>query len=166
MQGDIEKPITLKGNPRNHREKSSTRFQVKRKRKAGLFFSSRVKSKEDTRQGTSAPILDLVFAGKKVALHSKHLSGSGRHETVDLSRILFHLAGVEHALESAGLLGKLEQSLPLILRQEWLLELRASGILCLPLDLPGGDLGLLTGQGALVVLEVVVLGVVDIDGFE
>ena len=128
-----------------------------------FHLEERVKGYETT---TLAWGLDLVLAGEKVALHSKHLSGSGGHETVDLSRVLLYLAGVEHALESTGLLGKLEQSLPLILGQEWLLELGAGGILCLPLGLPGVNLGLLTGKRSLVVLEVVVLGVMSVDGFK
>ena len=119
-----------------------------------------------TREEHRSLILDLVLAREKIALHSEHLSGSGRHEPVDLSRVLFHLAGVEHALQSAGFLGELEQFLPLILRQEWLLELGTGGILCLSLDLPGANLGLLAGQRSLVVLEVIVLGVMSFDCLE
>lgn len=76
------------------------------------------------------------------------------------------MPGVEHSLEAAGLLGKLEQTLVLILGQERLLEGRTAGVLGLALGLPGGDLGLLTSKRTLIVLEVVGLGVVGLDAVQ
>ena len=76
------------------------------------------------------------------------------------------MPGVEHSLQAAGLLGKLEQTLVLILGQERLLEGRTTGVLGLALGLPGGNLGLLTSERALVVLEVVGLGVVGLNAVQ
>jgi hypothetical protein len=81
-------------------------------------------------------------------------------------RVLLDLPGVEHALQSAGLLRKLEEPLPLIFRQQRLLEGRAAHVLGLALGLPGGNLLLLTGKRSLVVLEVVVLCVMGFDGIQ
>lgn len=76
------------------------------------------------------------------------------------------MAAVEHAVEAAGLLGQLEESLPLILWERRLLERCAGGVLGLALGLPGCDLGLLTGERALVVLKVAGLGVVGLNAVE
>ena len=73
---------------------------------------------------------------------------------------MLDLSAVEQSLESAWLLGKLEQLLPLILGEWGLLGKGTLGVLGLALGLPLGDLCLLTLQGALVVLVVVQLGVV------
>lgn len=83
-----------------------------------------------------------------------------------MASILLHLAAVEHAVEAAGLLGQLEESLPLVLWERGLLERCAGGVLGLALGLPGCDLGLLTGKRALVVLEVACLGVVGLNAVE
>ena len=100
---------------------------------------------------------------EKISLHRKHLTRRRCNKVVDLARVLLHLSAVEHALQPAGLLGQLEQTLPLVLGEKGLLEGRAGGILGLALLLPVVDLGLLTSDRALVVLEVVGLGVVGLD---
>lgn len=81
-------------------------------------------------------------------------------------RILLDLPGVEHALQSAGFLRKLEQALPLIFGERSLLEGSTAGVLRLALRLPGGDLLLFTSERSLIVLEVVVLGVVGFDSIQ
>jgi hypothetical protein len=83
-----------------------------------------------------------------------------------LPRVLLDLPGVEQSLQSAGLLGQLEQPLPLILWEQWLLGCGSCRVLRLALLLPCGDLGLLTSERALVVLVVVELGVVVLDALE
>lgn len=102
----------------------------------------------------------LFLAREKGGSDGEHLAGDGGGEGVDLSCVLLNLPAVEQGLESAGLLGKLEKPLPLVLGQRGLLADGALGILGLALLLPSGDLGLLTLHGALVVLVVVELGVV------
>lgn len=106
------------------------------------------------------------LTGEQVALGGKHLAGSGRDESVDLARELFHLAGVEHALQAAGLGGELEEALPLVLGEEGLLERGAGGVLLGALLLPVVDLLLLTAEHTLVVLVVVGLGVVGLDAVQ
>jgi hypothetical protein len=106
------------------------------------------------------------LAGEQVPLDGEHLARRGRHEAVDLARILLDLAAVEHALQTAGLLGELEQPLPLVLGERGLLEGGAGRVLGLALGDPLVDLGLLAGERALVVLEVVGLGVVGLDAVE
>ena len=115
---------------------------------------------------SSNPTLFGELPGHQVALDRKHLARRGRDEAVDLARVLLHLAAVEHGLQAAGLLGQLEQPLPLVLGERRLLEGRAAGVLGLALGLPGSDLGLLAGQRPLVVLVVVGLGVVRLDALE
>lgn len=83
-----------------------------------------------------------------------------------MTRILLDLSGVEHALQSAGFLRKLEQALPLIFGERGLLEGGTAGVLGFALRLPGGDLLLFTSERALVVLEVVVLGVVGFNSIQ
>jgi hypothetical protein len=79
---------------------------------------------------------------------------------------LLHLAGVEHALQAAGLSGELEEALPLVLGEEGLLEGGAGGVLLGALLLPVVDLLLLTAKHTLVVLVVVGLGVVGLDAVQ
>ena len=80
-----------------------------------------------------------------------------------MTRILLHLAAIEHAVKAAGLLWQLEQPLPLVLRKRGLLKRCACSVLGLALGLPGCDLGLLSGERALVVLEVARLRVVGLN---
>lgn len=103
------------------------------------------------------------LARQEVALDSKHLASCRRDKAVDLARELIHLAGVEHALQPAGLGRELEQALPLVLGKEGLLECGTGGILLAALLLPVVDLLLLAAHHALVVLVVVDLGVVGLD---
>jgi hypothetical protein len=79
---------------------------------------------------------------------------------------LLNLLGIQHTLQSAGLLRKLEQSLPLVLGKRLLLGSNTLGVLILALGLPLCDLGLLTGELSLVVLEVVEVGVVRLNALE
>lgn len=79
---------------------------------------------------------------------------------------MLHLSGVQHALQPARLLRQLEQSLPLVLGKQGLLERRTAGVLLLALRLPLGNLLLFTGERTLVVLEVVILGVVGLDAVQ
>jgi hypothetical protein len=104
--------------------------------------------------------------GQQVALDGKHLARAGRDEAVDLARVLIHLAGVEHAVQTAGLGWKLEQTLPLVLREEGLVESGTGGILLCALLLPRVDLLLLATEHTLVVLVVVDLGVVGLDAVQ
>ena len=83
-----------------------------------------------------------------------------------MTGVLLDLAAVQHAFQTARLLRQLEQPLPLILGERSLLESCACGILSLALLLPAVDLGLLTGERTLVVLEVVGLGVVSLNAVE
>lgn len=106
------------------------------------------------------------LTGQHVALDSEHLAGSRRDEAVDLARELLHLAGVEHSLQPAGLGRELEQTLPLVLGEEGLLERGPSGVLLAALLLPVVDLLLLTAEHTLVVLVVVGLSVVGLDAVE
>lgn len=103
---------------------------------------------------------------RKVLTDSKHLGADTGGEAVDLLSVQLNLLGVEHALQAAGLLGKLEQTLPLILGQGRLLSQGALSVLGLALGLPLCNLGLLTGELALVELEVVEIGVVGFDALE
>lgn len=103
---------------------------------------------------------------QQVTLDSKHLTSSRRHKAVDLARKLVNLAGVEHALQPAGLGGELEQTLPLVLGEQGLLEGGAGGVLLGALLLPVVDLLLLAAQDTLVVLVVVHLGVVGLDAVQ
>jgi hypothetical protein len=104
--------------------------------------------------------------GQQVALHSKHLASRGGDKVVNLARELLHLAGVEHTLQPAGLGGELEQTLPLVLGEEGLLERGAGSVLLGALLLPVVDLLLLTAEHALVVLVVVDLSVVGLDAIQ
>lgn len=79
---------------------------------------------------------------------------------------MLHLAGVEHALQPAGLGRELEQTLPLVLGEEGLLERGAGGVLLGALLLPVVDLLLLAAEHALIVLVVVDLGVVGLDAIQ
>lgn len=106
------------------------------------------------------------LAGQQVALGSKHLAGSGRDESIDLAGELLHLAGVEHALQPAGLSGELEQALPLVFGEEGLLQGGTGGVLLSALLLPVVDLLLLAAKHTLVVLVVVGLGVVGLDAIK
>lgn len=114
----------------------------------------------------SSTILIGSLARQQVALDGEHLAGRRRDEAVDLARELLHLAGVEHALQPAGLGGELEQALPLVLGEEGLLERCPGGVLLAALLLPVVDLLLLAAHNALVVLVVVDLGVVGLDAVE
>lgn len=78
----------------------------------------------------------IKLLGKKVFSYGKHLGGNASREPIDLLSVLLDLLGVEHALESAGLLRQLEQLLPLILGQQGLLGQGALGVLGLALGLP------------------------------
>ena len=106
------------------------------------------------------------LTGQQVALDSEHLAGGRRNEAVDLARELLHLAGVEHALQPAGLGGELEQTLPLVLGEQGLLQSSASGVLLGALLLPVVDLLLLTAEHTLVVLVIVDLGIVGLDAVQ
>lgn len=106
------------------------------------------------------------LVGQQVALDGKHLARAGRHEAVDLARVLVHLASVEHALQTAGLGGELEQTLPLVLGEEGLVESGTGSVLLCALRLPGVDLLLLAAEHTLVVLVVVDLGVVGLDAVQ
>ena len=119
-----------------------------------------------TRDKTQNTSLFGRLTRKKISLHCKHLTRRRCNKVVDLARVLLHLSAVEHALKPAGFLGQLEQPLPLVLGEEGLLEGRAGGILRLALLLPVIDLRLFTGKRALVVLEVVGLGVVGLDAIQ
>lgn len=113
---------------------------------------------------TLLPIFHLF--GQQILPHGKHLGTDVGCESIHLLAVLLHLLRVQHTLQSAGLLGKLEQSLPLVLRQRGLLGSSALGILSLALGLPLCDLGLLTAELSLVELEVVEVGVVRLDALE
>jgi hypothetical protein len=104
--------------------------------------------------------------GHQVLPHSKHLGTDVGCESIHLLAVLLHLLSIQHTLQSAGLLRKLEQSLPLILRQRLLLGSSTLGVLSLALGLPLCDLGLFTAKLSLVVLEVVEVGVVRLDALE
>lgn len=108
----------------------------------------------------------LHLLRQQVLPHGKHLGANVGREAIHLLAVLFDLLGVEHALQTAGLLGKLEQSLPLVLRKQGLLGKRSLGVLSLSLGLPLGNLGLLTRQLALVELEVVEVDIVGLDALE
>lgn len=111
-------------------------------------------------------LLHLRLIRQKITLDSKHLPGSRADEPIDLLRVLLHLPSVQHRLQPTGLSRQLEQPLPLVLGQQRLLQLGTCGVFRFTLGLPGADLGLFAGKGALVVLEVVVLGVVDLEAVE
>lgn len=104
--------------------------------------------------------------GQQVRLDCKHLCCDARGEAVHLPGVLLDLPRVEQRLQPAGLLGQLEQPLPLILWQQWLLRRRPRRVLRLALLLPCRDLGLLARERALVVLVVVELRVVVLDALE
>ena len=104
--------------------------------------------------------------GKKVAADGEHLGRDVGREGIHLPGVLVDLAGVEHTLESARLLGKLEQPLPLVLREGSLLSRHTRRVLSLALGLPLGNLELLAGELSLVVLVVVEIGVVRLDAIE
>lgn len=107
-----------------------------------------------------------LLVGGQVLPHSEHLGAHVCRESIHLLAVLLHLLRVQHALKSAGLLRKLEESLPLILGERSLLGGSSLGILGLSLCLPCCDLGLLTAQLSLVELEVVEVGVVGLDALE
>ena len=104
--------------------------------------------------------------GQKVRLDCKHLRCDARGEAVHLPGVLLDLPRVEQRLQPAGLLRQLEQPLPLVLWQQWLLRRRPRRVLRLALRLPCRDLGLLACERALVVLVVVELRVVVLDALE
>lgn len=104
--------------------------------------------------------------GQQVLPDGEHLGADVGRESVHLLAVLLHLLRVEHALQPAGLLGELEQPLPLVLGQRCLLGRRARRVLRLALGLPLRDLGLLTAELALVELKVVEVGVVRLDALE
>lgn len=106
------------------------------------------------------------LTGQQVSLHSEHLAGRGGDKAVNLAGELLNLASVEHALQPAGLSGELEQTLPLILGEERLLERGAGGVLLGTLLLPVVDLLLLATKHTLVVLVVVDLGIVRLDAVQ
>ena len=106
------------------------------------------------------------LVGQQVALDGEHLARAGRDEAVDLAGVLVHLAGVEHALQAAGLGWELEQTLPLVLGEEGLVEGGAGSVLLGALRLPVVDLLLLAAEHTLVVLVVVDLGVVGLDAVQ
>lgn len=113
----------------------------------------------------------LVSHNAQVARHQvssdgKHFPCRSRDEPINLSRILLHLPRVQHVLESAWLRWQLEQFLPLVLVQRWLLLDRSRRILRLAFGLPLLDLGLLPSQGTRVVGEVVGFSVVRLDAVE
>jgi hypothetical protein len=108
----------------------------------------------------------LHLFGHQVLPHSEHLGTDVGCESIHLLAVLLHLLGVQHTLQSAGLLRKLEQSLPLVLGKRLLLGSNTLSVLILALGLPLCDLGLLTGELALVVLEVVEVGVVRLNALE
>lgn len=105
----------------------------------------------------------LDFAREKVALDSEHLGRNGGGETINLAGVLLDLPADKQSLEPARLGGQLEELLPLVLVKRRLLAGRACGVLGLALLLPRGDLLLLTAEGTLPVLEVVLLGLVVLD---
>ena len=109
-------------------------------------------------------LLNLV--GQKVALDTEHLGRDGGGEAIDLASVLLDLPADKQSLESAGLDGQLEELLPLVLVERGLLAGCARGVLGLALLLPCGDLLLLAAEGALPVLEVVLLGLVVLDRVE
>jgi hypothetical protein len=110
------------------------------------------------------PLLNLV--GQEVALDTEHLGRNSGGEAIDLAGVLLNLSADKQGLESAGLGGQLEELLPLVLVKRRLLGRRAGCVLGLALLLPRGDLLLLTAEGALPVLEVVLLGLVVLDRVE
>jgi hypothetical protein len=79
---------------------------------------------------------------------------------------LFDLTAVDESLESRGLLGELEELLPLVLGQKGLLCGGTAGVLGLALRLPLGDLCLFAGERTLVELVVVEFGVVGLYAVE
>lgn len=97
----------------------------------------------------------LLVSREQVRLDSEHLAANTGSEAVYLSGVLLHLPAVEQSLQSAGLLGQLEQSLPLVLGKRWLFRDCALSILGFPLLLPLRNLSLLACQRSLVVLVVV-----------
>lgn len=111
-----------------------------------------------------SPVLHLFW--HQVLSYSKHLGTDVGCESIHLLAVLLHLLRVQHTLQSAGLLGKLEQSLPLILGKRSLLGSSTLGVLSLALGLPLCNLGLLTTELSLVELEVVEVGIVRLDALE
>jgi hypothetical protein len=109
-------------------------------------------------------LLNLI--GQKVALDTEHLSRNHSREAVDLASILLNLPANKQRLKPAGLDGQLEQLLPLVLVERRLLAGCARGVLSLALLLPRGDLLLFAAEGALPVLEVVLLRLVVLDRVE
>jgi hypothetical protein len=104
--------------------------------------------------------------GQQILPDSEHLGAHVGSKAVHLLAVLLNLLGVQHTFQAAGFLGHLEQSLPLILRQGGLLGQHSLGILSLSLRLPLRDFSLLTGDLALIELEVVEIGVVGFDALE
>lgn len=107
-----------------------------------------------------------LLSGQQIALNRKHLGRDARSESIHLPRVLLHLPRVEQRLQSARLLGQLEQSLPFIFREERLLRGSARSVLSLALLLPSRNLSLLTRKGSLVVLIVVDLCVVVLNALK
>jgi hypothetical protein len=108
----------------------------------------------------------LVLLRDQILPHGKHLGADVGSEAIHLLAVLLHLLSVEHALEAAGLLGKLEQPLPFVLGQQGLLGECPLGVLGLSLRLPLSDLGLFATKLALIELEVVEIRVVRLDALE
>jgi uncharacterized Zn-finger protein len=61
------------------------------------------------------------IAGQEVRLDGEHLRCDTGSEAIDLPRVLLDLPRVEQSLQPARLLGQLEQPLPLVLWEQWLL---------------------------------------------
>lgn len=112
------------------------------------------------------PVLFGSLTRQHIPLDSKHLARGRRDKTVNLARVLIHLPRIEHALQPTRLAGQLKQTLPLVLGKEGLLERCAGGVLLAALLLPVVDLLLLPAQNALVILEVVDLGIMGFNAVQ
>lgn len=102
----------------------------------------------------------------QIPFDRKHFGADICRETVHLSAVLLHLLRIQHALQTARLWGKFEQSLPLVFGQCRLLGRRPRRILCLALGLPRRNLGLLSCELSLVILVVVQICVVRLDAVQ
>lgn len=103
---------------------------------------------------------------EEVAANTEHLGRNCGREAINLSSVLLDLSADEQRIQARWLLGKLEQLLPLVLREQWLLLLSSESILLLSLLLPSGDLGLFSTERALVILSVVLFYLVALNAVE
>lgn len=100
------------------------------------------------------------------ASNAKHLPANHSTEPIHLSRILLHLSSYQETLQATGFLWQLEELLPFVLVERWLLLLHAQRILLLSLGLPSCNLSLFATKTALVILSVVLFCLVLFDAVQ